>query len=122
MIILTNIELMNHWIESSDEDYEAMMTLYEDKKYTWCLFIGHLVIEKLIKALHAKNNPEKPHALKIHNLVLLSENADITLSKEQKEILMEFNSFNINARYDDYKDRFRQKATRRIHTKSIRKN
>ena len=119
---MTNIELMEHWIKSSDDDYEAMMSLYKDKKYTWSLFIGHLVIEKLIKALHAKNNPQKPHALKIHNLVLLSENAEIPLSKEQKEILMEFNSFNINARYDDYKDRFRQKATRRIYTQSNRKN
>jgi len=112
---LTNIELMEHWIKSSDNDYKTMETLYNAKDYTWSLFIGHLVIEKLIKALCAKNNPEKPHALKIHNLVSLSEDAKISLDKEQKEIFIEFNSFNINTRYDDYKDKFKQKANRRIY-------
>ena len=28
---MTNIEFMNYWLESSDEDYEAMKVLYSNK-------------------------------------------------------------------------------------------
>ncbi len=36
-----------------------MKVMYENKKNTWSLFIGHLVIEKLLKGLYAKNNEDK---------------------------------------------------------------
>ena len=61
---MNNIDLMNYWIESSDEDYEAMKVLFNNHKNTWCLFIGHLVIEKLLKALYLKKSKNAPHALK----------------------------------------------------------
>jgi hypothetical protein len=43
-----------------------MIHLYEKKHYTWSLFIGHLVIEKLLKALYTQkfsNNPPYTHDL-----------------------------------------------------------
>ena len=46
---MNNIDLMNYWIESSNNDYEAMNVLFSGGKYTWSLFVGHLVIEKLLK-------------------------------------------------------------------------
>ena len=41
-------DFMKFWFESADSDYATMKVLYNNKKNTWCLFIGHLVIEKLI--------------------------------------------------------------------------
>ena len=73
---MKNIDLMNYWIESSDEDYSTMMYMKSGNKNTWCLFIGHLVIEKLLKGLYAKNNPANPIAPKIHNLILLSQKSN----------------------------------------------
>ena len=70
---MDNINLMEYWIKSSDEDYDVMKVMVENKKNTWSLFLGHLVIEKLLKGLYAKNNPENPIAPKIHNLILLSQ-------------------------------------------------
>ena len=55
-IQMDNISLMNYWITSSDRDYESMIKNYEIKQYTWSLFIGHLTIEKLLKALYTKIN------------------------------------------------------------------
>ena len=43
---------IKYWMESSENDYDAMKNLYKSKNYNWCLFIGHLVIEKLLKALY----------------------------------------------------------------------
>jgi HEPN domain-containing protein len=59
-------EKITYWITSSDRDYQAMIHLYEKKHYTWSLFIGHLVIEKLLKALYTQkfsNNPPYTHDL-----------------------------------------------------------
>jgi hypothetical protein len=38
---------MEYWIKIADSDYDTMKVMYENKKNTWSLFIGHLVIEKL---------------------------------------------------------------------------
>ena len=46
---MDNINLMEYWINSSDRDYESMKKNFEIKQYTWALFIGHLMIEKLLK-------------------------------------------------------------------------
>ena len=108
---MNNIDLMNYWIESLDRDYESMKKNYETKQYTWALFIGHLTIEKLLKALYAKVNKNNPYPPKIHNLVILAKKCNIELDDKKTTILMTCNSFNISARYEDYKNEFYKKCT-----------
>ena len=108
---MNNIDLMKYWLESSDSDFDTMKVLFENHKNTWCLFIGHLVIEKLLKGLYAKNNPENPISPKIHNLILLSQKANLEVPNEIKEKIQVINTFNISARYDDYKKTFEEKCT-----------
>ena len=108
---MNNIDLMKYWFESSDSDFDTMKVLFENHKNTWCLFIGHLVIEKLLKGLYAKNNPENPISPKIHNLILLSQQANLEVPNEIKEKIQVINTFNISARYDDYKKTFEEKCT-----------
>lgn len=108
---MDSIDLTKYWFESADSDYETMKVLYNNKKNTWCLFIGHLVIEKLLKGLYAKNNPENPIAPKIHNLILLSQKANLEVPTEIREKIQTINTFNISARYDDYKKSFDAKCT-----------
>ena len=108
---MNHIDLMNYWIESSDRDYESMKKNYETKQYTWALFIGHLTIEKLLKALYAKVNKNNPYPPKIHNLVILAKKCNIELDNKKTTILMTCNSFNISARYEDYKNEFYKKCT-----------
>jgi HEPN domain-containing protein len=86
-----------------------MNTLFENKKYSWALFVGHLMIEKLLKALFVKVNNEYPPF--IHNLLRLAEKCNLELSEEQKLFLGTVTAFNINTRYDDYKMSFQKKAT-----------
>lgn len=108
---MNNIDLMKYWFESSDSDFDTMKVLFENHKNTWCLFIGHLVIEKLLKGLYAKNNSENPISPKIHNLILLSQKANLEVPNEIKEKIQVINTFNISARYDDYKKTFEEKCT-----------
>lgn len=104
-------ELVEFWIQSSDRDYESMLRNYEAKQYTWALFIGHLVLEKLLKGIYAKVNKEKPYPPKIHNLNMIAEKCGLQLSEKQTKILFTCNSFNISARYEDYKNEFYKKCT-----------
>ena len=102
---------MEYWLNSSEEDYNVMKYLYSGKKNSYCLFFGHLVIEKLLKGLYAKNNEESPYTIKSHNLLALAEKCHLELTDEQVEKLQIITQFNISARYDDYKESFNQKCT-----------
>ena len=102
-------ELVEYWISSSDRDFLAMMHLLEKGDYTWSLFIGHLVIEKLIKAWYVENISNTPPF--IHDLVRLAEKAGLELVEDQKDVLDTITTFNLRTRYDDYKMEFHKKCS-----------
>ena len=108
---MNNIDLMNYWIESSDEDFNVMLDLKEKNRNTYCLFFGQMVIEKLLKALYAKNNKGAPYAPKTHDLLYLAEKLNLELTEEQEVTLNEITTFNLSTRYDDYKRAFYNKCT-----------
>jgi len=108
---IENIEkIINYWIESSDQNYATMKNLLKSRDYSWALFIGHLVIEKLLKAHYVKN--QKKHALHTHDLLRLSSKCGIEVSSEYEVWLDEISTFNLNARYDNYKQDFFKLCTR----------
>ena len=39
-------KLINHWLVGSEEDYKTMIAMFDAKRFSWALFVGHLVIEK----------------------------------------------------------------------------
>ena len=108
---MNNIDLMNYWIESADEDFNVMLDLKEKNRNTYCLFFGQMVIEKLLKALYAKNNKGAPYAPKTHDLLYLAEKLNLELTEEQEVIFNEITTFNLSTRYDDYKRAFYNKCT-----------
>ena len=113
-------ELEEYWLETSDRDYESMIKNYEAKQYTWALFIGHLVLEKLLKAMYARTHQENPYPPKIHNLNILAEKCKIKLDDNQTKIFFTCNSFNISARYEDYKDEFYKRCTNEYTSEQIK--
>ncbi|MCL4557775.1 MAG: HEPN domain-containing protein [Deltaproteobacteria bacterium] len=103
-------EIVKYWLDSSDIDFKAMDSLFNNGHYVWTLFVGHLVIEKLLKAYYVKvvdNN-----APQIHHLLQIAERSGLALSDSQKDFLLEVTTFNLKARYPDYKQRFYKKATK----------
>jgi len=111
-------DALRYWIESSDHDFKAMVHLFEKGDYSWSLFIGHLVMEKLLKAYYVHQEDITPPF--IHDLVRLSEKAGLPLSEEQKDILDAISTFNLRVRYDDYKLSFHRKCTRNFTKQWIR--
>ena len=105
-------EMISYWMKSSDNDFQAMNHLFDKGHYTWSLFIGHLVIEKLLKALYIHTFDANPPF--IHDLYRLAEKCAIELDEDQKDILDTITTFNIQARYDDYKMEFYKKCTKQF--------
>lgn len=119
---MTKEELVDYWFKSSEKDFEAIDKFYQIKEYSWALFVGHLVIEKLLKALYVKS--VSIHPLITHNLELIAEKAGLSLSDEQKDDLKIITNFNIETRYPDYKLTFHELCTpefTKIHIDKIKK-
>ncbi len=104
-----NHKFINYWKNSADDDFITMVTLFEGNRYSWSLFVGHLMIEKLLKALFVQVNNDFPP--QIHNLLRLAELCNLKLSEEEKYNFATITAFNINTRYDDYKMSFQKKCT-----------
>ena len=112
-------EIIRYWIKSSDNDYKTMEYLFKGKNYPWALFVGHIVIEKLLKGYYTKHiNCNTPY---IHDLLRIADRARLNLSEQQKDFLDTLTSFNIQARYDDYKLKFYKLCTKRFAAKYISK-
>lgn len=103
-------KVVNYWKESSNNDYKTMQNLLESGDYNWALFLGHLVIEKLLKALYVKRNKE--YAVFGHDLLRLALKMNLKLKEEQEDWLDTITTFNINARYDNYKRDFYKLCTK----------
>ncbi|MDR4506851.1 MAG: HEPN domain-containing protein [Candidatus Brocadiaceae bacterium] len=101
---------IDYWLKSAAHDLDVAETLFQNKKYDWCLFIGHLVIEKTLKAFYVMDKQEMPP--KIHNLAKLAENTKISFTEDQMAFLADVNDFNIEARYPDSNFSFYQTCTR----------
>jgi HEPN domain-containing protein len=97
-------KIVQHWTETSDDDFHTMLILFRSKAYHWALFMGHIAIEKLLKARFVKQN--RNHAPFTHNLYRLAELGELEISEEHAEWLFKITTFNLNARYDDYKKEF----------------
>ncbi len=96
--------MIKYWIDGSEDDFETMTAMFGSKRYNWSLFIGYLMIVKLLKAYFVKVKADYPPF--IHNLLRLAEKADLELTNDKREQLVTITAFNINARYDDFKNEF----------------
>lgn len=96
------------WIEAARRDRESAEGMLRLRHFDWSLFIYHLALEKMLKALvvHAGQIPPPTH-----HLHRLAELGGLHPTEEQLDWLTEITSFNIEARYDDAKQSFYRKAT-----------
>ena len=113
-------EHINYWLSSAKHDFDTAQSLFDMAKYDWSLFIGHLVLEKTLKAIYVdRNNGKIPP--KLHNLVRLAELCLIKLDDNQQFYLDKINDFNLEARYPNYKLEFYKKCDKKFSTEYFNK-
>lgn len=110
---------IKYWLTTASHDYETMAGLFNIKRYSDCLFYGHIVLEKILKAHAVKATGED--APPIHNLTRLVEIAKLDLDKETREFLAVANRFNIRTRYPDDKFSFYKQCNRKYAETNLKK-
>ena len=95
---------IEYWLHLSEMDIPVMEHLFESKDFAYSLYIGQLVLEKILKAHYVKVNNENPP--RIHDLLKLAKYSKIILDEKQMKFLISVTSFNIEARYPDEKMSF----------------
>ena len=103
---------VQYWIKSSEEDWKVAGHLFEKGDYPYALFLGHLTIEKLLKAIYVERLNETPPFT--HRLVYLAEKSSLELSPQMLELLEIATDFNLEARYPDEKFSFKKKCTKQF--------
>ena len=112
-------ELITFWTESSDENFQSMKNMFGAGEYMWALFIGHLSIEKLLKAYYIKTmGCDVPRT---HDLFRLAVKTGLEMTEDQKDTLQYITLFNLETRYEDYKKDFYRKCTRGFTEQNISK-
>ena len=102
-------QIVNHWVSRSESDFDTMNNLVSLHDFPWALFLGHLVIERLLKAAVVKRT--LAHAPLTHDLRRLYKLSGLSFDDEYVKWLDTITTFNLNARYDDYKQDFYRKCT-----------
>ncbi len=116
---MTNEDLITYWVESSEANHKSMHNMFANKEYVWSLFVGHLCIEKLLKACYVKEvNTLAP---RVHDLYKLAMKCNLQMSEEQMDALLYVPLFNIEARYEEYKREFHKKCTKDFTEHNIKK-
>lgn len=94
--------------------------MFDAGRFSWCLFIGHLVLEKALKANYVKANNNKIPP-KIHNLLRLADESNIELTPEQARLFADVNRFNMEGRYAEFKNQLYKIATKEFTEEMITK-
>jgi HEPN domain-containing protein len=97
-------KLLQYWIKSAEEDWDAYNKLRSAKKYAHALFFMHLSIEKLLKAIIVLKIGD--HAPYSHSLSFLLGKSGIDGAERFADALTEMSKFNMQTRYPDEKLEF----------------
>ena len=103
--------MSDYWTKLSNDKWETAKGLMKLKRYADTLFFCHLSLEALLKGGIVLNT--KRPAPYIHNLAELADLAKLDTDDEQFGQLKEITTFNIRGRYDDYKNTFYKKSTKK---------
>ncbi len=100
---------IRYWTDGAAYDLETGKRLLETGRFPYALFLGHLAIEKILKAVVVKTTGE--HAPYTHSLTFLISKAKIDTPETIIDQLAEYMEFHLEARYPDEKKDFYKKCT-----------
>lgn len=91
---------IEYWSRGAEDDLLTADLLIREKRIMHGLFFCHLVIEKAIKAHIVKKSRQV--APRSHNLIYLSEIADLDFDDEAQIFLGILMKYQLQGRYPDY--------------------
>jgi len=88
-----------NWVKTSDYDIATAEAMFKSRRYVYVIFMCHLSVEKLLKAVVCKKTRKIPP--KTHDLFLLLKLANLKLPQEHQLILAHLNTASIPTRYPE---------------------
>ncbi len=107
---MTLKEHIEYWKNSAMGDWNAAQSLIETRHLPQSMFIFYLSIEKLLKANWILDNGESFPPL-THNLENLYAQTEIELEANDIDLLKLVNTWNIEGRYQDYRNKLAKSYT-----------
>lgn len=99
-----------YWLEGAEYDLGVAEAMFQTEKYPYALFMGHLALEKLLKALVVKDTRE--HAPYTPSLPFLASKLTTKIPDEIEKKLVRFMEFYFEARYPEEQKKFYKKCTK----------
>jgi len=100
------------WLKQVDYDIDTAQSNFITGRYIYCAFMCHLSIEKALKALYNEKLKQIPP--KVHNLIYLINQINISISEDFRKFLVRLNEANIFTRYPDDIEKLKSKYTESI--------
>lgn len=91
---------VKNWIATSNYDMRTAEAMHKSGRYIYVVFMCHLAMEKMLKALLANKYPEILPP-KIHNLINLAQKAEVTPPDDLKDFLQRIDNVSITTRYPE---------------------
>lgn len=88
-----------NWIDSSDYDFKTAEHMLQTERYIYVIFMCHISIEKLLKALVHETTGKLPP--KTHDLIYLLRIADVHIPENFLEFIGKVNSASVVTRYPE---------------------
>jgi HEPN domain-containing protein len=90
---------IQYWLEGADYDFGVADAMFQTGKYPYALFMGHLAVEKLLKAIVVRRTKE--HSPYTHSIPILANKLSSEIPEEIKKKLAGFMEFYLEARYPE---------------------
>src|SRR4030042_1554598 len=88
-----------NWIDSSDYDFITADHMLQTERYIYVVFMCHLAIEKLLKAILHEVSGSLPS--KTHDLIYLLKMADVRMPDHLSEFIGKINNASVVTRYPE---------------------
>ena len=84
---------------SSDYDLETAKHMHKSRRYVYVIFMCHMAIEKVLKAIAAEKFRKTPP--KTHNLLYLLIQIDVNIPQDIFEFILKINNVGVVTRYPE---------------------
>lgn len=89
----------HEWWRQADYDVDTAEFMYSGGRNMYAVFMCHLSVEKALKGIYQKKSGAVPP--RTHNLVFLSEKAQVEFPQELNDFIFTLNHAAIPTRYPD---------------------
>lgn len=110
---------IQYWMEGACYDLDVAKAMFEKGKYPYALFMGHLALEKLLKALVVKETGD--HSPYTHSLPLLADKTGLKMPQKSLKALARFMEFHFEARYPNDQNKFYRKCSEAFTARNLKK-